>query len=117
MNSSVPLSPPLITAALTRIATIRPTIAQNSLVLNACLVSVARRRVTGLRLRPVRRSAPVALWVAIGLNSFGWVVVTAEGIQRFACATPVVFHDEISPHRPPVEGQDAATGHSWSRHI
>jgi hypothetical protein len=47
MNSSVPpVSPPLIAAALTRIATITPTIAQNSVVLNACLVSVVRRRMT-----------------------------------------------------------------------
>src|SRR3954452_23017793 len=45
MNSSVPpVSPPLIAAALTRMATITPTIAQNSVVLNACFVSVARRR-------------------------------------------------------------------------
>src|SRR5215213_7448586 len=44
MNWSVPSSPPLTTAALTRIATISPSIAQNSVVLKAAFVSVARRR-------------------------------------------------------------------------
>src|SRR4051794_10685336 len=44
MNSSVPLSPPLMAAALTRMPTITTTIAQNSVVLNAFLVSVVRRR-------------------------------------------------------------------------
>ena len=39
-------SPPLMTAALTRMATTRATMAQNSVVLNACLVSVASRRAT-----------------------------------------------------------------------
>jgi hypothetical protein len=34
----------LITAALIRIATMTPTIAQNSVVLNACFVSVLKRR-------------------------------------------------------------------------
>jgi hypothetical protein len=52
MNSSVPLSPPLIAAADTRIATITPTIAQNSVVLKACLVSVEKRRTA-----PLARSA------------------------------------------------------------
>ena len=45
--------------------------AQNSLVLKACFVSVARRRVALLRAVPGRRvSAPVALWVAIRMDSF-----------------------------------------------
>ncbi len=39
MNSSVPLSPPSMSAALTRMATIRPTIAQNSDVLIDAFVS------------------------------------------------------------------------------
>src|SRR5215208_320518 len=52
MNSSVPLSPPLITAADTRIPTTTATIAQNSVVLKACLVSVAKRRTA-----PLARSA------------------------------------------------------------
>jgi hypothetical protein len=45
MNSSVPgaVSPPFIVAALIRIATITPTIAQNSVVFRALLVSVVRR--------------------------------------------------------------------------
>src|SRR3954451_15931764 len=48
MNSSVPgaVSPPLIEAAATRMPTITTTIAQNSVVLNACFVSVEIRRVT-----------------------------------------------------------------------
>src|SRR4051794_39787259 len=58
MNSSVPpVSPPLIAAAAARIATITPTIAQNSVVLKACFVSVARRR-TAVRLTE-RSSASV----------------------------------------------------------
>ena len=40
MNWSVPSSPPLITAAATRIETISPSIAQNSVVLKAAFVSV-----------------------------------------------------------------------------
>src|SRR5215213_1790305 len=42
MNSSVPLSPPLISAALTRIATTSPSMAQNSVVLMAAFVSWLR---------------------------------------------------------------------------
>src|SRR3954452_6499145 len=55
MNSSVPgaVSPPLIEAAATRMPTITATIAQNSVVLNACFVSVERRRT---RSRPAVRS-------------------------------------------------------------
>src|SRR3954451_17137056 len=57
MNSSVPpVSPPLIAAAATRIPTTTPTIAQNSVVLNAALVSVLSRRATPLR---PRSAAPV----------------------------------------------------------
>src|SRR3954452_8483325 len=46
MNSSVPgaVSPPLIIAAAARMPTITSAIAQNSVVLNACFVSVERRR-------------------------------------------------------------------------
>src|SRR5215203_943645 len=59
MNSSVPsVSPPLITAALTRIATMTPTIPQNSVVLNACFVSVVRRRSLPLRRVGSVRTAP-----------------------------------------------------------
>src|SRR5215213_5744112 len=55
MNSSVPgaVSPPLIMAAAARMPTITTTIAQNSVVLNACFVSVDRRRTA---LRPADRS-------------------------------------------------------------
>src|SRR4051794_11144990 len=50
MNSSVPgaVSPPVIAAALIRIAAITPTIAQNSVVFNELLVSVANLRDTDL---------------------------------------------------------------------
>src|SRR3954447_19851020 len=65
MNSSVPgaVSPPLIVAAAARMPTITATIAQNSVVLNACFVSVERRRTTD---RPAGRStlAPAARVVA-----------------------------------------------------
>src|SRR5437868_6808746 len=51
MNSSVPglVSPPLIDAAATRMPTTTATIAQNSVVLNACFVSVERRRIALVR--------------------------------------------------------------------
>src|SRR5215211_6043297 len=56
MNSSVPpLSPSLMAAALTRIPIITPTIAQNSVVLKAFFVSVARRRAP--RANPAWRGA------------------------------------------------------------
>src|SRR5215208_7016718 len=76
MNSSVPLSPPLITAALTRIETTRTTIAQNSVVLNACLVSVTSRRAAlpklDLLLLPVRASPRVTSVAAIAELLIGW---------------------------------------------
>src|SRR3954451_9672194 len=56
MNWSVPLSPPLITAAATRIATISPSIAQNSVVLKAAFVSVTRRRALLSTLSPLSRT-------------------------------------------------------------
>src|SRR5215207_5955085 len=71
MNSSVPLSPPSMRAALTRIAAIRATIAQNSVVLNACLVSVVRRRAER-EMPPERalRSPLVTPVLAMCSNSF-----------------------------------------------
>src|SRR5215207_8077318 len=87
-----------------RIATTRATMAQNSVVLNACLVSVARRRVALPRAPPGRRmSAPVALWVAMRWNSFvrGWFVLLKESRLRqgvtgrvFPCRTAVGEHAE-----------------------
>src|SRR5215207_3019034 len=67
MNSSVPLSPPLISAALTRIETTSTTIAQNSVVLKLAFVSWLR---SAMRARiPVARGVstrvlPVAPVVA-----------------------------------------------------
>src|SRR3954447_20095983 len=75
MNWSVSSSPPLITAALTRMATTRAIIAQNSLVLNEALVSVvslrARRTTPSERPEPTPR---VASAVAIEATS-SWVGV------------------------------------------
>src|SRR4051794_10492904 len=68
MNSSVPLvSPPLMTAALIRIAATTPTKPQNSVVLNACLVSVLRRRMTPVPL-PSIASGRVRLLVAASIG-------------------------------------------------
>src|SRR6188472_3205783 len=67
MNSSVPeVSPPLIEAAATRMPTITTTMAQNSVVLNACLVSVENLRIALLRLaeRSVSALTPPARVVA-----------------------------------------------------
>jgi hypothetical protein len=74
MNSSVPLSPPLISAALTRIDTTRTTIAQNSVVLKLAFVSWLRSA-TRARIPVARgvstRVLPVAPVVA-KVCSFGF---------------------------------------------
>src|SRR3954447_15602502 len=70
MNSSVPpLSPPLMRAALSRMPTTIATNDQNSVVLNAALVSVARRRarpVPELVAPEVRAMPPGAVGAAMG---------------------------------------------------
>ena len=48
----------VLTAALTRIAAMTPTIPQNSVVLKACFVSVVRRRMRPSRRRESVRTAP-----------------------------------------------------------
>src|SRR3954471_22804978 len=72
MNSSVPpLSPPLISAALMRMPTTTATIAMNSVVLNALLVSVVRR--WSARVRSTARRfawAVAAIGVLLGV---GWI--------------------------------------------
>src|SRR5215217_3857174 len=74
MNSSVPLSPPLIAAALIRIAATSTTKVQNSVVLNACLVSVARRRAVLPKppVTPVRAGGVVTSCEAM-CDSFRWI--------------------------------------------
>src|SRR4051812_19923197 len=88
-----------------RIATTRATIAQNSVVLNACLVSVARRRVALLKAPPERRvSAPAALWVAMRLDSF--VGVGLVLLKESSCArgvTGCVFRCQGGSKRASVE--------------
>src|SRR3954452_14172021 len=85
MNSSVPLvSPPLITAALTRIATTTPTIAQNSVVLKACLVSVVRRRIRPSRRIGSVRTAPGLVPASIDAVSLSFDVLAwaVQGDRR-----------------------------------
>src|SRR5512132_1037658 len=85
MNSSVPpLSPPLMAAALTRIATMTPTIAQNSVVLKAALVSV-RRRAARPSPPPRRASAPrvVTSWAVRSLVAICGVLPVDELGQEF----------------------------------
>src|SRR5829696_1361122 len=84
-KTSGPPSADSIELPAIRTATTRATMAQNSVVLNACLVSVARRRVALPRAPPERRvSAPVALCVAMRLNSFGcgWICAAEESRLR-----------------------------------
>src|SRR3954471_5144401 len=84
MNSSVPLSPPLMSAALTRIEITSTTIAQNSVVLKLAFVSWLR---SAMRARtPVvrgvsTRGLPVAPVLAIGVTLFGWVLAS-EATER-----------------------------------
>src|SRR2546423_5353104 len=92
MNLSVPLSPPLMTAALIRMAATSPTIAQNSVVLNACLVSVVRRRaVRAMPVRWVARSPPVAPVVAMSQNSLVVGTSPKHRSRRVATSVPALL--------------------------
>src|SRR3954468_384058 len=75
MNWSVPLSPPLMTAAAIRTPTTSTIIAQNSVVLNEAFVSWFRSLMAA-RMPPPRgastRVLPVAPVVAMGNSFLGW---------------------------------------------
>src|SRR5215208_6289286 len=94
MNSSVPLSPPLMRAALTRMLTTRTIIAQNSVVLNDALVSWFRSA-TAPRIPVVRgvstRRLSVAPVVAMGDSFVGSDACRSSAGRRLRIAEALLL--------------------------
>src|SRR5215204_5166831 len=89
MNSSPSLSPPVITAALTRIAAMTPTMAQNSVVLNDALVSVAKRLTRAI---PTAPSQPRG---SLHLQGYGLPCVLPS--VRISALTPLALAGDQCP--------------------
>src|SRR5215218_8745410 len=104
MNSSVPLSPPLITAALMRMLTTSAIIAQNSVVLNDAFVSWFRSPTAGRAalLRELStRLLPVAPVVAMGDFSLDRMVVEAPPWRSQVAPGVAHFESEASRRGAP----------------
>src|SRR5829696_2288961 len=127
MNSSVPLSPPLITAALMRMLTTSAIIAQNSVVLNDAFVSWFRSPTAGRAalLRELStRLLPVAPVVAMGNFSLDRMVVEAPPWRSQVAPGVAHFESEASRRgapspaplvRVPVTGRGKQMGRTWQR--
>src|SRR3954451_18207990 len=104
MNSSVPLvSPPLITAAATRMPAITPSIAQNSVVLGAALVSVLRRRTE----MPVAPLGALVVADSIYFLLLGFISTKCPRVKRAPARRP-----ECAPH---ASGYMDLPRYSWPK--